>query len=95
MKRRIINNLVALIPEWVVQERGLNDKGRKVGNGYILNQKELSSIDGDFFEHKVALLGGVTLSPTNAKRLIDGTLQPIVFTKPIINEELKEEEEEV
>ncbi|EGJ72103.1 hypothetical protein Bcop_1924 [Bacteroides coprosuis DSM 18011] len=47
MKRRIINNLVALIPEWVVQERGLNDKGRKVGNGYILNQKELSSIDGD------------------------------------------------
>ena len=86
---RKINNLVALIPEWVVTERGLNSNGRKVGNGFILSHKDLDTIDGEFFEHKVALLGGLVLSADNAKRLIEGTLEPVVFS----HKEIKEEEE--
>lgn len=76
---RRINNLVALIPEWVVKERGLNSNGRKIGNGYLLSSKDLDAIEGEFFEHKVALLGGLVLSTENARRLIEGTLEPIVF----------------
>ena len=82
MARTIINNLYALIPEWVVEEHKLNSKAEKVGNAYILNPKDLTSIQGDFFEHKVTLLGGMVISSTTAKRMIKGTLKPILFEYP-------------
>lgn len=87
MKRtRTINSMLALIPEWVVAEYNLNKNGRKVGNAYILSSKDLSGIEGDFFEHKVAILGGLTISDTTAVRLINGTLKPITFNEPIERE---------
>jgi len=79
MARTIINDLYALIPEWVVEEHKLNKRAEKVGNAYILNSKDLTSIEGEFFEHKVTLLGGMVISSTTAKRMINGTLNPVLF----------------
>lgn len=82
MARTIINDLYALIPEWVVEEHKLNNKAEKVGNAYILNPKDLTSVEGAFFEHKVTLLGGMVISSNTAKRMIKGTLKPILFEVP-------------
>lgn len=91
MARTIINNLYALIPEWVVEEHKLNSKAEKVGNAYILNPKDLTSVSGDFFEHKVTLLGGMVISSTTAKRMIKGTLKPILFEYPKENKSVSKE----
>lgn len=87
MARTIINDLYALIPEWVVEEHKLNKRAEKVGNAYILNPKDLTSVEGVFFEHKVTLLGGMVISSTTAKRMIKGTLKPILFEEQINKEE--------
>ncbi len=79
MARTIINDLYALIPEWVVEEHKLNKRAERVGNAYILSPKDLTSVEGAFFEHKVTLLGGMVISSTTAKRMMKGTLKPILF----------------
>ena len=79
---RNVNNMLGLIPEWEVEKHGLNTHRRKVGNGYILDSKDLSNIDGEFFSVKVMNLGGIPISNSEARRLIDGSKGPIYFEKP-------------
>ena len=45
MARTIINDLYALIPEWVVEEHKLNKRAERVGNAYILSPKDLNTLD--------------------------------------------------
>ena len=87
MARTIINDLYALIPEWVVEEHKLNKRAERVGNAYILSPKDLTSVEGAFFEHKATLLGGMVISSTTAKRMMKGTLKPILFEEQINKEE--------
>lgn len=94
---RSINTRLGLIPEWVVDELDIKGERRKVGNAYILSEKELSQIEGEFFALKVFNLGGIPIDYNEARVLLSGEKEPYLFDEPEKEVEVDEDttEEEV
>ena len=97
--KRSVNNVVAIIPEWEFEKLNLKTVRRKIGNGYIVQPKDLDSYkSSSIFSVKVIELGGVPITMQEATRMIKGSLSPIVFTKEEsteIIEEIKEGKQEI
>ena len=97
--KRSVNNVVAIIPEWEFEKLNLKAVRRKIGNGYIVQPKDLDSYkSSSIFSVKVIELGGVPITMQEATRMIKGSLNPIVFTKEEsteIIEEIKEGKQEI
>lgn len=79
---RSINTRLGLIPEWVVNDLDIKGERRKVGNAYILSEKELSQIEGEFFALKVFNLGGIPIDYNEARALLSGEKEPYLFDEP-------------
>lgn len=95
--RKNVNNLVALIPEWEFEKLNLKAQRIKVGNGVIINPKDLPYVQESLFSLEVFKLGGIPLTMSDATQIIKGRKEPIIFKKqdlPYIPE-IPEEEEEI
>lgn len=67
---RKVNNVVALIPEWEYDKLNLKAFRNKIGNGYIVNPKDLKSSSDEFFSLEVFKMGGMVLSMVEAEALL-------------------------
>lgn len=95
--RKNVNNLVALIPEWEFEKLNLKAQRIKVGNGVLINPKDLPYVQESLFSLEVFKLGGIPLTMSDATQIIKGRKEPIIFKKqdlPYIPE-IPEEEEEI
>ena len=95
--RKNVNNLVALIPEWEFEKLNIKAQRIKVGNGVLINPKDLPYVQESLFSLEVFKLGGIPLTMSDATQIIKGRKEPIIFKKqdlPYIPE-IPEEEEEI
>ena len=95
--RKNVNNLVALIPEWEFEKLNLKAQRIKVGNGVLINPKDLPYVQESLFSLEVFKLGGIPLTMSDATQIIKGRKEPIIFKKqdlPYIPE-IPEEEEKI
>ena len=95
--RKNVNNLVALIPEWEFEKLNIKAQRIKVGNGVLINPKDLPYVQESLFSLEVFKLGGIPLTMSDATQIIKGGKEPIIFKKqdlPYIPE-IPEEEEEI
>ena len=96
--RKNVNNLVALIPEWEFEKLNIKAQRIKVGNGVLINPKDLPYVQESLFSLEVFKLGGIPLTMGDATQIIKGRKEPIIFKKqdlPYIPEIPEEEEEEI
>ena len=97
--KRSVNNVVAIIPEWEFEKLNLKAVRRKVGNGYIVQPKDLDNYNSSsIFSMKVIELGGIPITMQEATRMIKGSLSPIIFTRKEDSdniEEIKEDKQEI
>ena len=84
---RSINTRLALIPEWIVEDLEIQGVRQKVGNAYILGEKELNQVEGAFFALKVISLGGIPIDYNEARLLLNGEKEPYYFDDPRDKEE--------
>lgn len=95
--RKNVNNLVALIPEWEFEKLNIKAQRIKIGNGVLINPKDLPYVQESLFSLEVFKLGGIPLTMSDATQIIKGRKEPIIFKKqdlPYIPE-IPEEEEEI
>lgn len=85
---RNINNVVALIPEWEFQKLNISVPRRKVGNGYIINSKDLPNSVYKSFSLEVFKMGGLVMPMSEAEDYIRGNKIPFMFETPKIEEEI-------
>lgn len=83
---------LALIPEYNV-EKELKQARNKIGNYFILNDKDLNLKPDEIFGFKVMKLQGIAINKDQALRFISGDLKPFKLTLPDwYIKELEEEE---
>ena len=98
---RSVNNLVALIPEWEFEKLNIQAHRVRVGNGVLINPKDLKFSQGGLFSLEVLKMGGVVLTMNDATQIVSGKMQPIIFEEnkenitvienPIIEEKSNDE----
>ena len=93
---RNINNLVALIPEWEFNQLNIKAYRRRLGNGVIINSKDLPNSTDKSFSMEIFKMGGIIMPMSEAERYIMTKEAPIIFKEPnSIMEELSLKEEGV
>lgn len=92
---RNINNLVALIPEWEFNQLNIKAYRRRLGNGVIINSKDLPNSTDKSFSMEIFKMGGIIMPMSEAERYIMTKEAPIIFKEPnSIMEELSLKEED-
>ena len=85
---RNINNLVAIIPEWEFEKLNISAPRRKIGNGYIINSKDLNGQLQHSFSLEIFKMGGIVIPMTEAEEYVRGRREPFMFETPKIEEEI-------
>ena len=95
---RNINNLVAIIPEWEFNKLNIKAYRRRLGNGVIINSKDLPNSTDKSFSMVIFKMGGIIMPMSEAERYIITKEAPIIFKEPnsimedpIIEKEIPEE----
>ena len=85
---RNINDVVALIPEWEFEKLNISAPRRKIGNGYIINSKDLNGQLQHSFSLEIFKMGGIVIPMTEAEEYVRGRREPFMFETPKIEEEI-------
>lgn len=88
------NNVVALIPEWEFEKLNLKAFRFKVSNGYLINPKDLTSTNPGMFSIEVFKMGGIVLPEADAIQLRNSEIIKPLFTPPIVEEVIVEDNED-
>ena len=88
------NNVVALIPEWEFEKLNLKAFRFKVSNGYLINPKDLTSTNPGMFSIEVFKMGGIVLSEADAIQLRNSEITKPLFTPPVVEEVIVEDNED-
>lgn len=85
---RNINNLVAIIPEWEFNKLNIKAYRRRLGNGVIINSKDLPNSTDESFSMVIFKMGGIIMPMSEAEEYVRGRREPFMFETPKIEEEI-------